>query len=171
MLLSRTKNWLFILCGILVLNACGFEPIYVTKDRHYIRTELEHVHIKPIKDRIGQELRNNLYDVIRPRSVDGQPAWELSITLTQATQQISLEQTSFSTRANLTVRAHYTMTSLHTPPEDPIRGSAKAISSYNIVDSDYANLVAVKDARSRAVISLSKDIARQLALDLRNLKQ
>jgi hypothetical protein len=46
-------------------------------------------------------------------------------------------------------------------------GTAKAISSYNILDSDYANLIAERDASSNAVSNLSKDIARQLALWLR----
>ena len=66
----------------------------------------------------------------------------------------------------LIITASFTLKDLTDGPGDS--GSAEAISSYNIVDSDYANLIAERDARSRAVQGLSNDIRRQLAIWFRN---
>mgnify|MGYP004004834545 FL=1 len=167
MLLSRISSALIAGLFVFNLGACGFEPIYAYKEIGYVRGELEHVSIKPIKDRIGQELKNNLLDILSPRGISDQSLWELSVTLTESTQKISLEQTSFSTRANLTVRATFKLKSLLEDSTQKFGGNANAISSYNILDSDYANLVAERDAHSRAVKSLANDIARQLALWMR----
>jgi len=167
MLLSRATLSLLAGLSLLSLSGCGFEPIYAYKELGYIRSELEHVTIKPIKDRIGHELRINLEDILSPRGKSDQPLWELKVTLSQSTQKISLEQTAFSTRANLIVDATYTFKALSDEIPRSFSGTAKSISSYNILDSDYANLIAERDAQSRSVKSLAKDIARQLALWMR----
>ncbi len=157
-----------VLAGVVAfgLIGCGYQPLYKRADNTSIRSTLENIHIKPIADRVGQELRNSLYDALSPRGVSPTPQWELSIHLSESTQHISLEQSSFSTRANLVITANYALSGLS--DELGHSGNAQAISSYNIVDSDYANLIAERDARSRAVQSLSNDIRRQLAVWFRN---
>jgi LPS-assembly lipoprotein len=169
MLLSKPILSLLVGLSLLSLGACGFEPIYAYKERGLVRDQLEQVKIKSIPDRLGHELHNNLSDILTPRGSSGQPVWELSVRLTESTQKISLKQTSFSTRANLNVIASYDLINLQDQQVKKFTGKSTAISSYNILDSDYANLIAIRDAQSSAVKSLSKDIARQLALWMRDL--
>ncbi len=171
MLLSKFKLLISALGVLLLTTACGFEPIYAYKELGYIKSELETVHIDPIPDRIGQELRNNLYDIMAPSGAPEQPLWNLDVSLSQSIQNISLERSSFSTRANLKVTASFILKNKDTDNPYFFTATTKAISSYNILDSDYANLIAKRDAQSRAVTSLSKDIARQLALWLRTLDE
>ena len=73
------KKYIFIL--LLMLAACGFEPLYVERqqdDKWYfggnfdtsISQEMAKVKIQPISDRFGQVLKNDLIDLISPK---GQP--------------------------------------------------------------------------------------------------
>lgn len=171
---------LFKICCVLlvtgILGACGFQPLYYRDgERSSIRTDMTSVFVRPIKDRIGQDLRNNLKDALNPTGIHSEKKWNLTVELSESIQEISLESTSFSTRANLIVAARVGVTRADgTPVSTNDDGSSvnyarsiQAISSYNIVDSDYADIVAERDARSRAVVSLGNDIRRQVALWLR----
>jgi LPS-assembly lipoprotein len=169
MLLSR------FCCAVVMvatLAACGFQPLYYRDgERTSIRGDMSSVYVSPIEDGIGQELRNNLNDAFNPTGVQGVKVWNLDITLTESTEMISLESTSFSTRANLIVSASITLTPVEAESVDTESGSIRAISSYNIIESDYADIVAERDARSRAVVSLSSDIRRQVAMWLRGAEE
>lgn len=159
-----------------VLGACGFQPLYYRDgERSSIREDMTSVFVRPIKDRIGQDLRNNLKDALDPTGVGSIKKWDLSVKLSKSVEQISVESTSFSTRANLTVSASITLSpsssfvDLGEGIPKTHKATIRAISSYNIVDSDYADIVAQRDARSRAVVSLSDDIRRQVAMWLRGV--
>ena len=156
---------------ISMLGACGFQPLYYQDgERVSIRSDMRSVFIEPIEDRIGQELRINLKTTLNPTGANAEKKWNLKIVLTESTQKIALESTSFSTRANLIVTARVDLSSSISGSELSFSGQSKTISSYNIVDSDYADIVAERDAQSRAVVSLSNDIRRQLALWLRRVE-
>ena len=53
--------------GLLFLAGCGFQPVYGTRTNSVFNTEMRHVEISPIKDRIGQLLRNELEQQITPK--------------------------------------------------------------------------------------------------------
>lgn len=167
-----------VLAGALLITAaCGFQPLYQKSGEGLSAgSSLESIRVLPIEDRIGQELRNHLYDALTPRGQPVNPAWELRVELTESIEHIALEQTSFSTRANLRLTGTYRLE--RTKPsddgddsDDRHSGSVAGISSYNILDSEYATLVAERDARSKAVVILSHDIRRQLAIWLNKQPQ
>lgn len=159
-----------VLVLLFALQACGFQPLYQQGSANMSAgSQFESILVRPIADRVGQELRNRLYDALTPAGQPADPLWELDVTLTESIQKIAVEQTSFSTRANLRLTATYSLNSLGGDSgSDDNRvthsHSVSAISSYNILDSEYATLVAERDARSRAVQVLSADIRRQLAI-------
>ncbi len=49
-----------------------------------------------------------------------------------------------------------------------LTGSLHSTNSYNILDSEFATLVAENDARDRALRSIAEDIRRHVAAGLRN---
>jgi LPS-assembly lipoprotein len=169
MSLYRIASLTVLLVSLFSLGACGFEPIYTHQKQGLIRDQLAQVRVSPIADRIGQELRNNLFDILTPQGIPNNPLWDVAIVLSESEQKISLKQTSFATRINLNVNAQYHFKYLGNDKSYAFDGTAKSISSYNILDSDYANLIAKRNARSRAAKNLSIDIARQLALWMRSL--
>ena len=158
----------FLCAGLVsvLLAGCGFQPLYYRDGvRSSIKEDLASIYVRPISDRIGQELRTELNDVLSPSRASVPDKWELDIKLQEATQKIALESTTFSTRANLIVTA--TISLVPKLEGETRKATIKAISSYNLVDSEYANVIAERDARSRAVVNLSSDIRRTLALWLR----
>lgn len=163
LLMSLFKT-IAIACLMLALQACGFAPLYQSKTTgQSTGTTFDTIFVRTIPDRVGQELRNHLLNALTPKGRPSQPEWELSVKLSESIEKISVEQTSFSTRANLKLVASFSLEPTGDNDRDGVSGSVGAISSYNILDSEYATLVAERDARSRAVIILGNDIRRQLA--------
>lgn len=154
---------------VVALTACGFQPLY-QKDQAGLSAgnAFETIRVRPIEDRVGQELRNHLYDALTPRGQPENPAWDLQVKLTESIQKISVEQTSFSTRANLKLTGSYNLLPVTGNEETGHGGSVSVVSSFNILDSEYATLAAERDARSKAVLILSNDIRRQLAIWFNN---
>ena len=158
-----------LFCSIIFVQSCGYEPLYQKSDvANTAGSELSTIIVKPISDRIGQKLRNHLYDALTPAGKPKNPKWELNVTLQESIQKIALEQTSFSTRANLTLSGTFHLTAIGANDVKGHAGSVSVISSYNIFDSEYATLIAERDARSKAVLILSNDIRRALAIWFNN---
>lgn len=173
-------------CAVLLaLGACGFQPLYGTKDEVPMSQELALVDVAPIKDRIGQELRSRLLDALTPKGAPDRPRYSLSVLLTETIEQTAVQKTAFATRANMTVTASFTLTDLRAPsgrrpddlrtPSDKrpaiLSGAAKVVSSYNILNSTFATLAAENEARSRAVAEIAEDIRVQIAIRLRRQPQ
>ncbi len=152
-----------LLAALFLLGACGFRPLYGSKERGTSAAELAAVEIKPIADRAGQQLHNLLLDRINPRGRPARPRYILKIRLTQGIERLAVRKTAFSTRANLRLTAIF---ELETAGEREVlvSGSSLAISSYNILNSEFATLTSEKDARSRATGQLAEDIRVRLAV-------
>jgi LPS-assembly lipoprotein len=159
MSLFRTFAALFV---VLLLGACGFRSLYGTDATGDATGELATIKINPIADRLGQQLRNNLLDLLNPRGRPSNPRYFLTVALDQSTQRLAIEKDAFATRANLTLLAKY---SLQDPDsrEIVLSGKSLVVSSYNILDSEFATLMAEKDAKARAAREIAHDIRTRLA--------
>lgn len=167
---SRRMGRTGVMLLALAAGACGFQPLYGTKDEVPMSQELALVDIAPIKDRIGQELRSRLLDALTPKGAPDKPRYSLSVLLTETIEQTAVQKTAFATRANMTVTANFTLTDLRAPKVKDRRqfgGSAQVVSSYNILNSTFATLAAENEARSRAVAEIAEDIRVRLAIWLR----
>ncbi len=147
---------------VLVLGACGFRSLYGTDATGDAPGELATIKIKPIADRLGQQLRNNLLDLLNPRGRPANPRYLLTVGIDQSTQRLAIEKDAFATRANLRLLAKF---SLQEPdnPEIVLSGKILVVSSYNILDSEFATLMAEKDAKTRAAREIAHDIRTRLA--------
>ena len=89
--------------------------------------------------------------------------YKLVTTLREDVQALAVRKSAFATRANLTVTATF-----HLMAEDNDRSvlsaTEKTTVSYNILDSEFATLMAQQDAQKRAIKSLGKDIVVRLAI-------
>ncbi len=159
MSLFRTFAPLFV---VLLLGACGFRSLYGTDATGDAPSELATIKINPIADRLGQQLRNNLLDLLNPRGRPAKPRYFLTVRLDQSTQRLAIEKDAFATRANLSLLANY---SLQDPDsrEIVLSGKSLVVSSYNILDSEFATLMSEKDAKARAAREIAHDIRMRLA--------
>ncbi len=148
---------------------CGFEPLYRNPASGLsVRSALHEIRVDPIADRVGQVLRNHLQTALNPTGQISEPQWGLSVSLKESVSEIALEAANYSTRANLSLHAEIVFSPLEGTAAKVRKATFRAVSSYNLVDSEYANLVAERDARKRAAIDLVEDIRRQLVLWLRS---
>jgi len=173
--LSRTVALaaVFMLATVL-LPGCGFRPLH-GQDSNVGVTEkqkatLADVSIIAVKDRIGQELHNHLLDLLTPNGRPLKPRYSLRIELTESKESLSVQKSSFATRANLRQNAKFKLYNIHNGSEDlskpAFSGVSLAVSSYNILDSDFATLMAEKKARSLAARDIADDIRLRLAIFL-----
>lgn len=147
-----------------ILGACGFQPLYGGKVGARITGEMAAIQILPIKDRVGQLLHNALLDRLNPHGRPREPAYFLIVKLSETKQGMAIRKTKLATRANLHFQAAFTLSAKAGKAPSLHSGTSVITTSYNILSADFANLMAEKDARRRAVREISADIANRLAV-------
>ena len=149
-----------VLAGL--LSGCGFTPLH----RAAAPGARVPVEIAPIPDRGGQLLRNTLRQ--RLARASGPARYRLITRLNERRVNMLIRPDATSTLAKLTITARVTLrrkrdgAALLSP-------RARSVASFNLGPSEYANLVAERGARHRALNAIADDIHRQVAIFLRRL--
>lgn len=160
---SGAARRLGILLAALALAACGFQPLYGPRDASTTSDQLAAVKVELIADRLGQQVRNYLLDRMSPRGEPKAPRYRLAVELSESLQELGFRKDETATRANLVVTADYAL--IKVGEKKPLlKGISQSANSFNIVNSDYATLVAENDARKRAARRLSDEITTRLAI-------
>ena len=152
-----------VLTVLVILPGCGFRPLYGNPSSGGFSPELALIKVEPIKDRIGQMLRNHLRTTLNPKTRPKKPLYLLKTDVSEGTASLAVRKSAFATRANLKVMASFQLLNAATG-KIMHRASRSITVSYNILDSEYATLAAEKDARIRAVRELSEEIRTQLGV-------
>lgn len=158
MSLFKSLALVFVLLG---LGACGFQPLYGKGATGNASEEFSKIRILPIKDRIGQQLRNRLLAALHPRGTRRSSLFILRTRVNEGNTSLAVRKSAFATRANLTVTATFELVSAGGGGRI-FSGTSAITVSYNILDSDFATLAAEKDARRRAVREIAEDMRSQL---------
>jgi LPS-assembly lipoprotein len=153
---------IFLLAGFSFLGGCGFQPLYGKNFDAYVPVEFAAIKIKPIRERIGQQLHNHLLSLLNPGGRPKKPRYVLAATVSESIASLGVRKSAFATRANLTLRVNYQLSPI-SGGKFVLLGNEAIIVSYNILDSDFATLMAEKDARARAVQELALAIRVHLA--------
>jgi LPS-assembly lipoprotein len=150
------------------LGACGFRPVYgpglggeQAAERSAVASRLAAIRVSPLSDRIGQHMHNLLRDRLNPRGQPAEPDYMLDITLGEVRDELGIRKDEIATRANLIVTARYALREVGTE-RLLLDGSFRSINSYNILENKFATTISEKDARARALRSLSQDIHLRL---------
>lgn len=147
-----------LLVLVTLLSGCGFRPLYL-KGKHNPQPDLTAVEIRPIVDRKGQILRNLLLDQLRP---NGPSAYVLYVAVDFSLRNLGIRRNDRATRALMKVTATY---SLRRKQDEAklFSGTSRANSGYDILDSDFATLVAEKDALQHSMETIAQDIKLRLS--------
>ena len=162
-----------LLVGLLGLAACGFQPLY---GQHGVSggsatEELAAIRIVPIANRTGQMLYNELRDRLNPRGTPSSPRYALTVTVTEQIEELAFRGDETATRANLRLVADYV---LHRAVSESSSGNSEAVTegrariatAYDILESQFATVISIEDARARSVKALSEDLQARLAVAL-----
>jgi LPS-assembly lipoprotein len=150
--------------AVLALAGCGFRPLHGAKSGAAAPNMAE-ISIVPIADRVGQQLHNLLLDKVTPGGPPARPRYVLKVTLNEARQNLAVRKDEVATRANLVMRAVFSL-SRADDGASLMSGSALSANSYNILRSDFGTLSAENDARARAVNELSDQIKSRIGIYL-----
>ncbi len=148
----------------LLLSGCGFQRIYADRpDGSGVLPELAAVHVDVIENREGQELRNELMDLLNPRGRPANPTHRLAVELDETVTDLAVRLTGVASRANLTVTADYQFFDNATNELIFDRQITK-VAGYNLIENDYSTLIARNDTRRRLLARIAEDLRSVLAL-------
>lgn len=159
-----------LVLGLLLVAACSFTPLYGTGGTSDNGPALgAAITVAPIPDRLGQQVRNALLDRLDPLAGNAAPSFRLEVDVAEDSQGGGYRPDKAITRTTLRLKARFRLIDLgqNKPVFDD---TGQATVSYNVVQSDFANLSAANSARERATDILAGRIVEMLALFLRDRK-
>ena len=142
-------------------SSCGYEPIY-SKNIN-TNKELLSISIKNIKNRPGQILRNTLLNQLNPERERVIIKYRLIIEISESSTSLGYRRDMSATRSDLEVTAKYLLKNVKND-EIILKEDVKSISSFDVVESVYATLVAEKDAREKSLKIISDNIYTNLVI-------
>lgn len=160
---TRMKNlvrWGTLTLAALLVAACGFRPIYATSAQDGA----------PLNRRIAigdvaapEIVQPMIVSALSDRIVlqDGEsPRYQLGVVASESAERLAVQIDATVTRYNYRLAARYTLTDLATGAK--ATGRARAVTSYNIVSSQYSTLFAERSAQEKAAAMLAAEIERDL---------
>jgi len=140
--------------ALLSLGACGFEPVYgkASQVRH---AELATIEVSPIRERVGQLVRNHLID--RFGSSTKAARYRLDVTLRETQAELAVQADDKVTRFNLALNAAFNLVEIESQ-RSLYSSTARSVSSYNIVDSEFATVSSQKNVRNRVAEDVAESI-------------
>ena len=131
---------------------------------------MSHVTVPPIPERAGQLVRNKLLDRLHVKGAADRPLFRLAVSLEKKSEGIAFEPDDSPTRYNLYLTAKFELTNTRSN-ELLYKGNTRAIAAYNVVRSDYANLINQRDALKRASESVAESIQTQIVVYFHRLNK
>lgn len=157
---------ILVIASLLLLAACGFEPMYGRNINEYtgVESNLAQVDIGNIPDREGQYVRNALIDRFYRTGRPANPIYDLSIDpIVESLVDLDITKSSDATRGQLREQTKIRLTD-HRTGQVVLERDLRSITSYNILGSEFATRVTEDNARTNALDDLARQIEMQLNL-------
>jgi LPS-assembly lipoprotein len=155
----------FCLIVFFIFTSCGYEPIY-SKNAN-TNKELLSISVQNIKNRPGQILRNTLLNQLNPERERVITKYRLIVEIFESKSSLAYRKDMSATRTDLEVTANYLLKDIKNG-EILLKQEAKSISSFDVVESVYATLIAEKDVREKNLKVISNDIYTNLVIFFKN---
>ncbi len=158
-------------CLISLIAACGFEPLYVQKKHNNlwyfggefdtsISDEMAQIKIQSIAERFGQQVRNDLLDMLTPLGQPRQPKYRLYVDVEdKEIMQQALRKDITATRERVRYRVNYRLVEGNT---ELVSGDSIAYVSYDILANPYSTTTARKKTEENAAKIIANDIALRI---------
>lgn len=162
---------------LLLVAACGFEPVYGTKAGKIhaqdgkdspVLEAFDKTSIAMIPNREGQILRGELIKRMYRSGYPAEPAYRLTVRPVSISEiDLDLTKAADTTRAQLRVSSSFTLSDLNARTL-VLNRPVYAVTSYNILGSEFTNRVAKQAALENALADLARQIELQLSIYFRN---
>ena len=155
----------FFIIFFFAISNCGYEPIY-SKNQN-TNVEISKIYVKNIKDRSGQILRNSLLNKINPERERVIYKYRLIVEMSESKSSLAYRKDMSATRTDLEITANYFLSDIKNE-NILIKEEIKSTTSFDVVESVYATLIAEKDAREKSLQVISEDIFTNLVIFFKN---
>jgi LPS-assembly lipoprotein len=145
-----------------VLAGCGFRPLYAERGGE-TDAALAGVSVAPIADRIGQLLTMSLRDGFNPTGIAAPARYNLQVRLITARRDIGIRKDATATRTQFDVTASYDLRRL-SDGKLILSAASRATNGFDLVDNEYATIVAEQSSQQTAVRYISAEIQTRVAL-------
>jgi LPS-assembly lipoprotein len=153
----------FLLSVLCLLTACGFHPIYATRDSNTpVAQQLNQIAIDNIPERQGQILRNKLIDKMYGKGRPTQPLYKLSVKLRVSEEELGIQANATSTRTFVNMYGDYTLTD--NQGRDVLKGTSHSVTNFNRLADQYGSLAARQSAIERTLNEISEQMVNRLSL-------
>lgn len=157
--------WFFrtsVVAVFAVASACGFQPLHAPSGGA-VPSVLANIDVAPIPNRLGQVVRNHLVERLTPRGSPFAAEYRVVVSLSLSKEALAIARDDSATRFNVSLEATYDL-SLISSGDTVLQGTVRSVSAYNVVSSDYANVVAERDAELRAAREVSDEMKTRLSV-------
>jgi len=155
------------LLSVLLLAGCGFTPMYATPSpgsgKANVVAAMNKIAIRPIPDRSGMKLRQELRERMQPKGLQGNAQYDLDVTLTRTVEELGIRGDATASRANLIISASFYLAEGGTRV---FGDRVQSIVGYNILDDQYATVAAQADAEDRAIRQVGDEIKTRVGVYL-----
>lgn len=158
---GHIQRWVLLLAVLLGLAACGFQPMYGVRGQGPgMAALLAGIAVATPDRRLEQLVYRHL---VERMGQAGKASHQLEFQVRERAVGLAVRRDDSINRRNLTLTADFQL--FKTGVREPVfRSTSQAIAAMNVVQSDYANLIAERDARARAARALAEDITNRLAV-------
>ncbi|WP_293324235.1 LPS assembly lipoprotein LptE [Parvibaculum sp.] len=145
------------------LTACGFSPLYATRDGD-LGASLANVSVEAPDTRLGRDLKYTLIDNLQAAGKSSAaPQYVVKLAPRTYEEDVAIQQDASVTRKNIVLLVSFTLT--RQGEDKPLYSSlARSRTSYNRVDSEFANIIASEDGLQRSTEMVAEDIKLQLGV-------
>lgn len=150
---------------LLLLAACGLQPMYAGGASGEVARGLAAVEVPPIPDRAGWLVRNALIDRLGAAG-DATPRYRLDVRLDDRLEGLGVLSDDTIGRERRTLRARYQLVDT-VSGEILLDATAGADAGIDVVSSEYATIAAEQTALENLAQEVAARIVTQLSLTLR----
>lgn len=144
------QRYASLLCALLLLSACGFQPLYSKQDRNDSGDFLSAIIITDDGTRPGQLARLAVEENFASRTGESTGTLTLKLRTQESKYAATVEQDGQISRYNIAMITQYEVRAAGQKALIT-EGAVRAMASYNVVLSDFATYLAEEDARERAL--------------------
>ena len=164
---GTASRWLALTVLLLAapaIAACGFTPLYAERGSVSVVADLSGLDVRAPDTGLGRELKFNLLDLLSSTgNPPSNPAYVVELAPTIYDEDLAIERDADVTRKNIVMVVPFRLVDTATK-KVVMRSTARSRSSYNRVDSEFANIVAARDAESRSAGAIADEIRLKLSI-------
>lgn len=145
------------------LAACGFNPLYAKRDGE-VTSSLANIEVVAPDTTLGRDLKYDLLDNLHAAgSPSGSPQYVVKLSPRTYQEDVAIQQDASVTRKNIVLIVTFTL-ERYGEEKPLLKSLARSRTSYNRVDSEFANIIASEDGLQRSTKMVAEDIKLQLGV-------